>query len=114
MEKTPNSLWFAAGFLSVLFLALATNVQAATYTEDCPTEDESCAALAERLEVAVSVLEEIRDTPPPDSSEISGTVALSETDRGTLGDIRRGMGWQIGLILSIFAGMLLFRGIGSA
>lgn len=100
---------------AVLVIASAFPAVAAgaTYSLSCPVADESCAALAERLEVLVAELEsQDRDystvlagiesnTGGEGPSEVSGTVALSGEDKDRLDLIWTGLGILIGV--SLFA-----------
>ena len=98
-----------------LLLASAGDSSAATYLLDCPPEDETCAAIVERLETQQLTLEEIAshlEGEPTTPSEISGTVALSETDRAYLDDTRKASGYSVGIFVSLILGGILLWTFG--
>jgi hypothetical protein len=85
---------------------------AATYTLTCPTADDACKALAERLEAQVAAteangakLDQLHTdlTTTGGATEVAGTVALSDDDASRLDLVWWGVWINSGFLLVLIA-----------
>jgi hypothetical protein len=101
--------WFAAGVVCVAALVFSGVGMAATYTHNCPPTDDSCAALAERIEQLDADTIANAPLPPEPAGPISGTVALSSDDADRLDLAWRGVWFLTGAVLVLMLGPLFVK-----
>jgi hypothetical protein len=118
MWKTAlKGLLVAASLTLVLGVWGAGDVLAATYSTTCPTSDDACKALAERLETLQTSNETLHtdlellhtDLSTSGTTDVSGVVALSEDDQARLDLTWYGVWLLAGLTLVLLIAPMFVR-----